>query len=61
LEELRKDAMIVPDNRHWIEFARILNSNFLLNEKTVLKEFWDFDLYNPKTKEQIEELTEKAS
>ena len=61
LEELKKDAMIVPDNRHWKQFGEIINQNFNLTDQTKLKVFWDLELFSPLLKEKIEELTEKST
>lgn len=61
MEELKKDSMIVPDDRHWKQFGVIISQHFQLQDQTKLDVFWRLELYSPVLKEKIEELTEKAT
>jgi dynein heavy chain len=61
VEELKKDCMTVPDNRHWTRFNTIIGKQFSLQPTTPLKAIWDFEVFQGKFKEQIEELTEQAT
>ena len=60
IEELNKDAMVVPDDRHWKKFKEILNKEFEVNGEMKLETLWNFKIFSNEYKEQIEELTEKA-
>lgn len=61
VEELKKDAMNVPDDRHWKKFKTIIGREFKLQSELPLSTLWDFEIYSVKFKEQIEELTEQAT
>jgi dynein heavy chain len=60
IEELKKDSMTVPDNRHWKKFQTIIGKDFTLTPETPLRTLWEFEIYAGKFKEQIEELAEQA-
>lgn len=53
--------MTVPDNRHWLEFKKIIGEEFNVDDNMALSTLWDYEIFSPKFKEKIEELTEKAT
>ena len=61
IEDLKKDAMSVPDDRHWKAFKKILGQDFEVNDEMKLETLWGFKIFGGEFKEQIEELTEKAT
>lgn len=61
VEELRKDAMTVEDDRHWKKFKEITQTDQNFGSETPLQIFWDFEIYGIKLREEIEEITEQAT
>ena len=61
VEELRKDAMNVEDDRHWKKFKRIMDVEFDLNKDTPLETFWEFGITGADVREEVEEITEQAA
>ena len=61
VEELRKDAMNVEDDRHWKQFKEVLETDLDLNGETLLEVFWKFEIYGAKVREEIEYITEQAA
>ena len=61
IEDLKKDAMVVPDDRHWKCFKKIIGEEFEVNDTMKLSILWDFNIFSNEYKEKIEELTEKAT
>lgn len=58
--EMKSPAMIVDDDRHWISIKEVIKQDFSVDDDMKLKTFWKMDLYEPKRKEEIWEVTERA-
>ena len=61
IEELKKDAMNVPDDRHWNRFKKIVDADTSIVATTPLRTLWNLEIFSTKFKEQIEELAEQAT
>lgn len=60
IAELKKPSMTVEDDRHWASVRNLVNDDFTLEDSLKLELFWGYDLYDPKIKEQIEDISLRA-
>ena len=60
ITELKKPSMDVSDDRHWNEVRALFDEDFAVDESLKLERLWNVGIFDPKSKEQIEEITLKA-
>jgi dynein heavy chain len=60
ISEMKNDAMIVDDDRHWDAIKEHLKQDFTVEDDMKLNMFWDMNIYDPKLREEIEEITDRA-
>lgn len=58
--ELKKKSMTVEDDRHWNELKEFLGTDFTVEDSLKLEHFYGLEIYDPKTKEKIEDIALKA-
>ena len=58
--ELKKPSMTVEDGRHWDDVRTIFDSDFEVEDSLKLELFWNLEIYDAKSKEAIEEISQKA-
>ena len=46
VEDLKKEAMTVPDDRHWKGFKEIIGRDFEINDEMQLSVLWDFQIFS---------------
>ena len=58
--ELKKASMVVEDNRHWDDVRSTFETDIDPEDSPKLELFWNLEIFDPKSKEAIEEISLKA-
>ena len=60
ISEMKNPAMMVDDDRHWDAIKEQLKQDFTVEDDMKVNMFWDMNIYDPKMREEIEEITDRA-
>lgn len=60
ISEMKNPAMTADDDRHWEAIKEHLKQDFTVEDDMKVSMFWDMNIYDPKVREEIEEITDRA-